>query len=117
MDNKSYKDNILPIPKKLNNINGVLFLHDIYDAVHDHSGLIFNDFYDWTIFSLNIIKEFNLNIAIKPHPNSINEGNSTYIKLKNQYSDLYWLNPNISNNKILSKKYSFCSFNGGECYL
>ena len=25
MDNKSYKDNILPIPKKLNNINGVLF--------------------------------------------------------------------------------------------
>lgn len=104
MDNKSYKDNILPIPKKLNNINGVLFLHDIYDAVHDHSGLIFNDFYDWTIFSLNIIKEFNLNIAIKPHPNSINEGNSTYIKLKNQYSDLYWLNPNISNNKILSKK-------------
>ena len=42
----------------------------------------------------NIIKEFNLNIAIKPHPNSINEGNSTYIKLK-QYSDLYWLNQHI----------------------
>ncbi len=104
MNNKSYKENKTPIPKNLNNVDGVLFLHDIYDAVHDHSGLIFNDFYDWTIFSLNTIKKFNLNIAIKLHPNSINEGIETYIKLKNQYNTLYWINPNISNKKILKKK-------------
>ena len=104
MGNKSYKKNKVLIPKKLDNVDGVLFLHDIYDAVHDHSGLIFNDFYDWTIFSLNIIRDFNLNIAIKPHPNSVNEGNETYIKLKNQYNNLCWLNPNLSNKKILSKK-------------
>ena len=104
MNNKSYKENKTPVPKNLNNVDGVLFLHDIYDAVHDHSGLIFNDFYDWTIFSLNTIKKFNLNIAIKLHPNSVNEGIETYIKLKNQYNTLYWINPNISNKKILSKK-------------
>ncbi len=104
MNNKSYKKNKILIPKEFNNVNGVLFLHDIYDAVHDHSGLIFNDFYDWTIFSLNIIKDFNLNIAIKPHPNSVNEGNNTYLKLKNQYNNLCWLSPNISNKQILSKK-------------
>ena len=104
MNNKSYEENKIPVPKELNNVDGVLFLHDIYDAVHDHSGLIFNDFYDWTIFSLNVIKEFNLNIAIKLHPNSVNEGNRTYIKLKKQYNNLYWINPSISNSKILSKK-------------
>ena len=104
MNNKSYKDNTPHVPKKLNNIDGVLFLHDIYDAVHDHSGLIFNDFYDWTVFSLDAIRDFNLNIAIKPHPNSVHEGNETYLKLKKKYSNLFWLSPEISNRQILSKK-------------
>ena len=56
--------------KILDNIDGVMFLQDFYDSPHDWGKLAFNDFYIWTIFTLNIIKKYNLKIAIKPHPNS-----------------------------------------------
>ena len=55
---------------KLKNIKGVIFFQDFFDSPHDWGEIIFPDFYEWIIFTLTIIKKYNLPIAIKPHPNS-----------------------------------------------
>lgn len=91
---------------KLKNIEGVLFLQDFYDSPHDWGNLAFNDFYIWTIFTLNIIRKYKLKIAIKPHPNSWHNSIDSvliYKRLKNRYKDLIWLDSNFSNYLIFKK--------------
>jgi hypothetical protein len=94
---------------KLRNIDGVLFLQDFYDSPHDWGNLVFNDFYIWTIFTLNIIRKYKLKIAIKPHPNSWhNSADSVvlYERLKKRYRNLTWLNKDFPN-KLIFKKIKF----------
>jgi hypothetical protein len=91
---------------KLKNIEGVLFLQDFYDSPHDWGNLAFNDFYIWTIFTLNIIRKYKLKIAIKPHPNSWHNSMDSvliYKRLRNRYKDLIWLDSNFSNYLIFKK--------------
>lgn len=80
--------------------DGVLFLHDFYDAHKIFGEVIFNDFYEWTIYTLNIIRNNNLKIAIKPHPLQIPESLKFQKKIKSMYPDLIWLDPQISNMSI-----------------
>jgi hypothetical protein len=103
MNNLSYK-NYKTYDEKIKLVNGVIFLHDFFDACHDFDGLLFNDFYDWTIFSLELIRKYNLKIGIKPHPNNISESKDLILKLKKEYKDLIWINPELSNYKILKAK-------------
>ena len=94
---------------KLRNIDGVLFLQDFYDSPHDWGNLAFNDFYIWTIFTLNIIRKYKLKIAIKPHPNSWhNSADSVvlYERLKKRYRNITWLNKDFPN-KLIFKKIKF----------
>ena len=95
--------------KRLQNVDGVLFLQDFYDSPHDWGNLIFDDFYIWTIFTLNIIKKYKLKIAIKPHPNSWNNSIDSvfiYKRLKKRYADLIWLDKDFPN-KIIFKKIKY----------
>jgi len=94
---------------KLRNIDGVLFLQDFYDSPHDWGNLVFNDYYIWTIFTLNIIRKYKLKIAIKPHPNSwYNSADSIglYERLKKRYRNIIWLNKDLPN-KLIFKKIKF----------
>jgi hypothetical protein len=94
---------------KLRNIDGVLFLQDFYDSPHDWGNLVFNDYYIWTIFTLNIIRKYKLKIAIKPHPNSwYNSPDSIglYERLKKRYRNIIWLNKDLPN-KLIFKKIKF----------
>lgn len=99
----------------LNNINipnlidGIIFLPDFVDAPHLRGKLIFCDFYDFIIFTLNFFRSYkkinsNFKIAIKPHPNSkMNE--SIFInELKNLYPEFVWIPENISNKEIYKLK-------------
>ena len=54
------------------NIDVIIFLPDFVDAPHSSGGVfVFADFYDWIIETINFLNKFkNLNVAIKPHPNS-----------------------------------------------
>ena len=89
-------------------LDGVLFLHDFYDSHRIYGNVIFNDFYEWTIYSLNLIRDFKLNIGIKPHPHQISfESKKTVQKIKNEYSDLKWIDPKLSNNKIFKSGIKF----------
>jgi hypothetical protein len=95
--------------KIIKNVNGVVFLHDFFDANHAVGKSIFADYYEWTIFTLNCIKRFNLKIAIKPHPNTFfNKKDSvlTYKELKKNFSDLLWLDYKFPNS-VLFKKIKF----------
>jgi len=103
LNNISYKNNKLD-DKRIEHLDGVIFLHDFFDSCHDYDGLIFEDFYEWTLFSLNTIKEYNLKIGIKPHPNNINESIKIIKILKNKFKDLIWIDDRISNLKILKYK-------------
>jgi hypothetical protein len=91
----------------LENIDGVMFLHDFFDSPHIYDGMLFNDFYEWTIFTLDLIKEYNLKIAIKPHPNQVKESIEVINNLKKQYSNLFWIEPNVSNLSILNSNIKF----------
>ena len=103
LDNISYKNNKAD-DQRLNDLDGIIFLHDFFDACHDYDGLIFEDFYEWAIYSLNIIKKFKLKIGIKPHPNNIDDNKKIIKMLKINFNDLVWIDEKISNLKILQYK-------------
>lgn len=103
LNNFSYKKNKID-DIRLNELDGVIFLHDFYDAYHEYEGLIFEDFYEWTLYSLNIIKKYKLRIGIKPHPNNQIESKKIIKILNIRFKDLVWIDERISNLKILKYK-------------
>jgi hypothetical protein len=89
-------------------LDGVLFLHDFYDAHKTYNETIFSDFYEWAVFTLEIIKKYNLKIGIKPHPHSLIIFSSIVVdKLKKKYSDLIWIDKNTSNISIFRSGIKF----------
>jgi hypothetical protein len=103
LNNISYKKNNFD-DQRINDLDGIIFLHDFFDSCHDYDGLIFDDFYEWTLYSLNIIKKYKLRIGIKPHPNSIIKNEIIIKILKIRFKDLVWIDQRISNLKILKRK-------------
>jgi hypothetical protein len=84
----------------IGNITGVVFLHDFFDSCDDHDGNIFYDIYDWAEQTLKFIEDNNLNIAVKPHPNSVKQSIFFENLLKNKYKSIQWLDRDISNADI-----------------
>jgi hypothetical protein len=83
---------------------GVMFLHDYYDAPKEAGLKIFNDFYDWTEFSINIIQNNNLDIALKPHPNSKPESIEFNEYLIKKYPKINFIDKDFNNNIIFNSK-------------
>jgi hypothetical protein len=106
MKSNPYLDYNVSIDKTVS-FNGVLFLHDFYDAHKLFGEVIFNDFYEWAIFTLDIIRDNNLKIAIKPHPYQIPESFRFQEKIKSLYKDLIWLDPLISNTSLFNSDIKF----------
>lgn len=93
-------------------IEGVVFLHDLFDAQHMYDGFCFNDLYEWTLFNLKLIHEEKLNVGVKPHINQRKESSIIINRLKKEYPDIYWIDPKVSNVEIF-KSISFgCSVFG-----
>jgi hypothetical protein len=95
---KKYSDS------RLDNLDGVVFLHDYFDAAHDQENQIFQNFFEWSKFTLDFISNEKLRIGIKPHPNSIMESKKVEDFFKKKYSNLIWLDPRLSNLNIFKKK-------------
>ena len=106
MKNNPYLDYEKSI-KEYDSFEGVLFLHDFYDAHKLYGEVLFNDFHEWTIYTLDIIRENNLKIAIKPHPYQIPESLKFQKKLKSKYNDLIWLDPLISNKTLINSRIKY----------
>lgn len=83
-----------------------IFLPNFFETQREWGKIIFNDFYEWIIFTLDFFKRRNINIAIKPHPNSytIHKENIELIKkLKKKYKQFNWLNSNTANRDIFNQ--------------
>jgi len=86
----------------IGNIDGVVFLHDFFDSCDDFDGNIFYDIYDWADKTLKFIEDNNLNIAVKPHPNSVKQSIIFENLLKKKYKSIQWLDRGVSNADIFN---------------
>ena len=106
MRKSSYnKKKTFKIKKKF---DAIIFLPDFSDAPHIYGKVVFNDFVDWIHETLRFLKLKNISIAIKEHPNSWVYNTIKFQEnLKKKYSNLIWLNKNISNIAIFNNKPKF----------
>jgi hypothetical protein len=100
----TYSNNIISGIKKH---EGILFLHDFTDSNHIYRHAVFPDFYEWAVFTFNLIAEHNLNIGIKPHPNQNSSSRKIVKKLKAKFNYLNWLDEEISNSQLLNSGIKF----------
>ena len=92
-----FRKNKIKLKKKY---DGIIFLPNFFESQREWGKLIFPDFYEWIIYSCNLINKYNLNIAIKPHPNLYHDDNETINvvnELKSKYNNIDWIDPSISN--------------------
>ena len=83
------------------NYEGVVYLHDFYDAPHEGGMKLFADYFEWFDFLTFVIKKHNLNFAFKFHPNTKPESKKFNKFLINNYKSNQFLEENISNNMLL----------------
>ena len=75
----------------------VIFLHDFYDSPHVYPDLIFDDFWQWICFTIEVLLVAGINFFIKPHPNQIALSDEALNYLRIRYPDLQWLPAEASN--------------------
>jgi hypothetical protein len=82
-------------------IKCAIFLHCFVDAPLNNGGIIFDDYHDWIIKTLDFLKEKKMQkkTIIKPHPNSRCHDHNIYIKKK--YPEFIWVDRKVSNYSIL----------------
>jgi hypothetical protein len=83
------------------NFDVVIFLPNFVDEPHCYGNLVFNDFYEWIVETIEYFKNIKeIKLAIKIHPNSLYASEITTNKLRDKYFDLIWLEKNVSNRII-----------------
>lgn len=75
----------------------VIFLHDFYDSPHIYPDLVFQDFWRWVCFTIEVLQESGTRFFLKPHPNQIALSDEALGRLRQKYPDLEWLPINASN--------------------
>ena len=97
MNVNPFEKNQIKLNKKY---DGIIFLPNFFESQREWGKLVFSDFYDWIIFTCNLIEKNNLNIAIKAHPN-IFYVNTESVKIVNElklrFNKIDWIDPSISN--------------------
>src|SRR5258706_1064677 len=87
--------------------DGVVFMHDFYDSPHIYSSMLFPDFYEWAIFTLDLISKNNLRVGVKPHPNQVANSKKDIASLKRQFPSIRWIDPQTSNIQIFNSGIQF----------
>ena len=75
----------------------VIFLHDFYDSPHVYPNLIFNDFWEWIIFTIDSLLQSKIPFVVKPHPNQINFSDQAVFKLIDLYPGLKIIGHEVTN--------------------
>jgi hypothetical protein len=84
----------------------VIFLHCFVDSPVTRGKTLFNDFYEWTIATLEYFEKKNIShqVAIKPHPGGQSASFKIIDKLKKIYPNFIWLNEKTSNISIFESR-------------
>jgi len=91
----------------LPDLDGVVFIHDLFDSQYIYGKMLFEDFYSWIIFTLEFVKNQNLKIGFKEHPNQKKESKVIIDKLKNRYKDNIWISSEVSQSAIFKSGIKF----------
>lgn len=83
-------------------VEAVVFLHDFFDSPHCHRWMLFPDFLEWARFTLQVIQDHSLPIAIKPHPNQLPESQLVVQLLQEEFPKVNWLSAGLSNRIVLN---------------
>ncbi|MDO9438425.1 hypothetical protein [Hydrogenophaga sp.] len=75
----------------------VVFLHDFYDSPHVYPDLVFEDFWRWICFTIDVLTKAGIPFFLKPHPNQIALSDEALSRLRQKYPALQWLPVGISN--------------------
>ena len=101
--NHPYKKNEKKIQQ---NYDGVVFLHDFYDGPHYYGKGIFDDFFQWTLFTLKLIENNNLNVAVKVHPFQSSQSKKICSLLQKEFKSIFWIDK-VSNKEIFQSGIKF----------
>ena len=81
MNNNQYKLNYKS-PDFNYDLDGIVFIGDLFDSLHIYRSLIFNDLYEWLVFTIEFVLKNKLNFGFKEHPNQLEISKKTIKKLK-----------------------------------
>ena len=96
MRQSAYAQHDVVLPDGLNGAV-VIFLHDFYDSPHVYPELVFDDFWRWICFTINVLQRSGINFFLKPHPNQIALSDEALGLLRQKYPGLQWLPTSASN--------------------
>ncbi len=96
MRKSAYGQTPVELPSGLNGAV-VIFLHDFYDSPHIYPDLVFQDFWRWVCFTVEVLQKSGTRFFLKPHPNQIAMSDEALGRLRQQYPDLQWLPTGASN--------------------
>lgn len=75
----------------------VVFLHDFYDSPHVYPDLVFQDFWQWINYTIEVLQKAGTRFFLKPHPNQIALSDAALQRLRRANPNLNWLPVNASN--------------------
>lgn len=96
MRQSAYAQTSAELPPGLNGAV-VIFLHDFYDSPHVYPELVFDDFWRWVCFTIEVLQKAGIAFFLKPHPNQIALSDQALDRLRREYPDLKWLSVTASN--------------------
>ena len=106
MDKSAYSKGMSnqPIIPVINNMKKdvIIMLHDFFDSPHVYTSMVFEDFYEWVVFTLDNINYNKYNVFIKPHPNGLPENNMIIEELKLRYKNCTFISKETSNQLIMT---------------
>jgi hypothetical protein len=78
----------------------IVFLSDFYDSPHCYEWMVFHDFWEWTCFTIETLRNANIPFFIKQHPNEVSESAADVARLMELYPGLQLLPAGTSNRQL-----------------
>ena len=79
----------------------VVFLHDFYDSPHVYPELVFQDFWRWICFTIEVLQQAGTRFFLKPHPNQIALSDEVLTALRHKYPTLGWIAAGVNNVQLV----------------
>ena len=79
----------------------VVFLHDFYDSPHVYPELVFQDFWRWICFTIEVLQQAGARFFLKPHPNQIALSDHVLSALRHKYPTLGWIASEVNNVQLV----------------
>ncbi|OYT92562.1 MAG: hypothetical protein CFE43_07915 [Burkholderiales bacterium PBB3] len=99
MRQSAYGQSSVEMPRDLDGAV-VIFLHDFYDSPHVYPALVFDDFWCWICFTIEVLQKVGVPFYLKPHPNQITLSDQVLERLRQKYFNLKWVPAGTSNTQL-----------------